>query len=348
MTWVVGGNCFNGFVCVADIQATISYPKHEKKPDKYFNCVQKIHKITKNLCVAFSGDIRSGLILINELRIYVASYLKENEYFDIDGQSKVVRSFLKMTYREINPGGESPKLHLLFLWNSQEGDGLAFKPFCMRFRSPEFNMTSVPIPGLIQIGSGSADPRYKAIAGFLSGEDTETPEFNAIFNSDNIPGIWTVSKFKNMLFHEAVNIGLHGVSKTLISFESVIPYADLFSENTHYKLNTVFKKLGVVSSIKKTANHSYHEYIIDPEKTKNIIENLIVNDINSFVNLTETLREGVESIDMSALHQLPTVKVDLIWGKEEIHVSRLLTTWDEMVVFFKKHNINMRACTATG
>ncbi len=41
MTWVVGGNCFNGFVCVADIQATITLTGGEVR---YFNCIQKYTK----------------------------------------------------------------------------------------------------------------------------------------------------------------------------------------------------------------------------------------------------------------------------------------------------------------
>jgi hypothetical protein len=347
MTWVVGGNCFNGFVCVADIQATISYPKQERRPEQYFNCVQKIHKITKNLCVAFSGDIRSGLKIINELRLYVANYLKDDEYFDIDGQSLAVRSFLKWAYRQINPGIESPSLHLLFLWNSQDGDGLIFKPFCMKFRSPEFNMTSVPIPGLLQLGSGSADPKYKAIAAFLSGDDAQTPEYNAIFDSENIPGIWTVSKFKNLLFHEGANVSLPGVSKTLMSFESVIPYSELFSEAMHEKLTAAFKVLGVQYSTKKTANHSYNEVVIDPQKIKNTVRDLMGEDFEAAVRASDILSEGMQQVDMSVLYELPPITVDYIWGEEVVHSPHLITTWEGMVKFLKVHNIDMKACVAS-
>lgn len=346
MTWVVGGNCFNGFVCVADIQATIFYPKHEGKPNRYFNCVQKIHKITSNLCVAFAGDIRSGLLMVNELRLYIQGYLKDGEYFDIDGQSEIIRTFLKRTYQAINPGATKPALHLLFLWNSQEGDGLVFRPFCMRFKSPEFTMTSAAVPGLLQLGTGSQDPRYKAIAAFLSGQDVQTPEFRKIFNSSNVPGIWTVSKFKNMLFNEGAKVDLPGVSKTFISFESVIPYNELFTEDMHQRLRDAYKLLGIESSVKKTANHEYHEYVLDPEKVISNVESMTVNDTEALIGLSKTLREGYESIDMSPLHSLPSLRSDKIWGEEEVHVGTLLTTWEEMVDFFAMYKIDMQACTA--
>ncbi|MEZ8392524.1 hypothetical protein AB4252_06220 [Vibrio cyclitrophicus] len=98
MTWVVGGNCFNGFVCVADIQVTLEY---KNKPRKYYNSVQKIHKVYDNLCVAFSGDIRSGLIIIEDLQKNLHNSIKENEYFDLDGQSKELIEYLKTVYKKL-------------------------------------------------------------------------------------------------------------------------------------------------------------------------------------------------------------------------------------------------------
>lgn len=114
MTWVVGGNCFNGFVCVADIQATIIKSNGQTH---YYNCVQKIHKVTDNFCVAFSGDIRSGFKIVDFLRENIAYNFKEGEYFDIDGQSQDLINILKYAYNDANPRNKH-NVELMFLWNS--------------------------------------------------------------------------------------------------------------------------------------------------------------------------------------------------------------------------------------
>jgi hypothetical protein len=49
MSWIVSANCFNGLVCIGDIQATITF-NNGRKPE-HVNCVKKIHKIYDNLIV---------------------------------------------------------------------------------------------------------------------------------------------------------------------------------------------------------------------------------------------------------------------------------------------------------
>lgn len=94
MTWVVGGNCFNGFVCVADIQLTIEYA--DKSKNRYFNCLQKIHKVRDNLCVAFSGDVRTGLEMIADLTAWLEECIQPGRYFDIDGESAKLIQLLQI------------------------------------------------------------------------------------------------------------------------------------------------------------------------------------------------------------------------------------------------------------
>ncbi|WP_199770310.1 hypothetical protein [Dickeya zeae] len=179
MTWVVGGNCFNGYVCVADIQVTI---QRRGECDLYYNCVQKIHQISSNLCVAFSGDIRAGLSIIAEITYNLSLNMKENEYFDIDGQSSTLITLLQQLYQELYPGLYKPYVEFMFLWNAQEGDEIFFRPFCMKFKSPMFNMNSIPVPGLAQTGSGINNNAFNAITSFLTGKMSDSDEYQRIFS----------------------------------------------------------------------------------------------------------------------------------------------------------------------
>ena len=152
--------------------------------------MQKIHKVFDNLCVAFSGDIRSGLLIIEKLSIQIPQRMKENEYFDIDGQLAILVDYLNWLYKKFNPNSK-PFLELTFLWTAQEGD------------------------------------------------DGEI--YSALFGSiEATLKIWTVQKFKNLLFHEASKVNHSGVSRTLISFESVINYQDIYPAWIHSFIKEAF------------------------------------------------------------------------------------------------------------
>lgn len=343
MTWVVGGNCFNGFICIADIQATITIPG---KPNQYFNCVKKIHQVAKNLCVAFCGDIRTGLEIIQELERVISISMPEENYFDIDGYSKDIINLLQNHYLKLNPKNK-PIVEFMFLWNAQEGNESEFRPFCMRFKSPKFNMNSTQRIGLAKFGSGNNNESYRAIAAFLSGEIQQTDAFQKVFpGQTEAAPMWTVQKFKTMLFHEATNISFPGVSKSFISYESVIGPADLFPQNTLQELTKTFKRLGVTYESVKTANHDFTKVTLDPTAVKKNFAKLCQDDIKLVLSIKSQLRESLESINPEAIHKLPEVKFDFINGEEHIDCKDLISTWREMHLFLKQKKININACQA--
>jgi len=345
MTWVVGGNCFNGFVCVADIQATIEFS--DSKPNKYYNCVQKIHKVFDNLCVAFSGDIRSGLLIIEELSNQVQKNINENEYFDIDGQSSLIIDYLKGLYNEINPTTK-PFLELMFLWTAQEGEELSFRPFCMKFKSPEFRLNSTPQLGLSQSGSGINNKAYNSIFTFLSGKKSEEKEYNSLFgNIEDAPNVITVQKFKNLIFNEASKVSHAGVSKTLISFESVIPYKDIYPEWIQPYLTQVFSELGINYFTKDTANHYLNLVEMDFENILIKTKELQDEQPDRYEEIREILSVAKALEDYDGLCQLPPIVTDkFIDSEESIDSKVLITTWDGMVAFLKGKGINVKACSA--
>ncbi|MGC6095436.1 hypothetical protein [Citrobacter portucalensis] len=344
MTWVVGGNCFNGFVCVADIQATIQFTNGELR---YYNCVQKIHKVACNLCVAFSGDIRSGLKLIDVLRDNLKQNLNDDEYFDIDGQSKTLIELLKYFYNIYNPVNK-PQLELMFLWNSQEGDDLLYRPFCMKFKSPDFTMNSTALPGLSQSGSGMENKTFQAITAFLRGREISTPEYKDLFSDvEYAPNIITVQNFKNIILNEASKVAHPGISKSMISFESVIPYKDIYDEQQSKNVHEAFITLGLGSTEMKTANHRLFLSAFSASEVDKRLEHLRINHPFLYYSTKEILKNAREAINIQPLTKLPPIVTDQFKSnEEEIHANKLISSWQEMKQFLGEKGIHVSAMQA--
>ncbi|MCL6744184.1 MAG: hypothetical protein E6470_22120 [Enterobacteriaceae bacterium] len=345
MTWVVGGNCFNGFVCVADIQVTIISASGRVR---YFNCVQKIHQIGNNLCVAFSGDIRSGFKIIELLRENIAQNFHKDEYFDIDGQSKILIDFLKHCYNHINPV-HKPYLELMFLWNSQEGDGLLYRPFCMKFKSPNFTMNSTALPGLAQSGGGIKNSTFQAITSFLEGKEISTPEYERLFsNVQGAPQIITLKNFKNIILNEASKVDQPGISRTLISFESEIPYKDIFGEQQSRNLSEAFITLGLGSTKMKTEHYSLFLSVLSIPDIQKRLD--YIKRYNPFLynSTKEIIQQAQQSINIQPLTELPPIIVDrYVSNEEEIHSYKLIATWPELKAFLGEKGIRVSAMQAT-
>lgn len=344
MTLVVGGNCFNGFICIADIQATIKYKEGR---ELHFNCVNKIHKVFDNLCVAFSGDIRSGLLIIEDLKIYLNKYINENEYFDLDGQSAILVKYLKKTYKKINFNSK-PFLEFMFLWTAQEGDNSQFRPFCMKFKSPEFRMNSTPQLGVASSGSGVNNEYFHAIASFLSGTKYQTNVYEKLFQEHlEGPRIWTVQKFKTLFFNEATEVNFSGVSKTFISFESTIDYGNIFPEWAHTMLAQICNELGVKRINVKTKNDDLNLLKIEFEEVISRANMLNVMSPKKYEDIRSRLAAITRSANAESICVLPQIITDIrINADETIHAQPLISTWRDMVHFLKSENININACTA--
>lgn len=345
MTWVVGGNCFNGFVCVADIQATITLTGGEVR---YFNCVQKIHKIGSNLCVAFSGDIRSGFKIIELLRENIHQNFKEGEYFDIDGQSKTLVAFLKYCYEYINPN-HKPYIELMFLWNSQEGDGLLYRPFCMKFKSPNFIMNPTALPGVAQSGSGMTNSTFQAISSFLEGKEISTPEYKKLFsNVQGAPDIITLKNFKNIIMNEASKVNQPGISRTFVSFESEIPLNEIYSVQQRKNLSEAFITLGLGPTEMKTENYRLFLSVLSIPDVKKKLD--YIKQYNPFLynSTVEILQQVQKSVNIQPITELPPIVFDHHMNdEEEIHSYKLIATWPELKAFLGKKSINVSAMQAT-
>jgi hypothetical protein len=346
MTWIIGGNCYNGFACVADIQATISWPEG-KKPDEYFNCIQKIHTVYKNLCVAFSGDIKSGLLLIESLTLEMAESYKNNEYFDVDGQSKLLTNYLEKSYKIINKD-KKPNVELMFLWLSQEGDNLTFRPFVMTFKSPEFKLKSTPQLGVSKSGSGTQNHDHQSVEYFLSGGKNDIENNKNIFNKlKNIPNVWSVEAFKKFIFNEASKFNYPTVSKSMISFQSVIAYDEIYSASMHELLHKVFEEIGVLYKKEATPNYLLHLTEIDLHKVYEKITYIKNNDFEKYKNIATHLFLANESADFNVLHRLPKITSDFYLSQdEEIHSNHLLAKWSDFEQFFKNKHIDLSRCSA--
>ena len=73
MSWITSAKCFNGLVCIGDIQATITYPNGTVK---YINCIKKIYNIYDNLIVGFAGDIKVSLFNDRKTRAIIKNMAK--------------------------------------------------------------------------------------------------------------------------------------------------------------------------------------------------------------------------------------------------------------------------------
>lgn len=344
MTWVVGGNCFNGFVCVSDIQVTIEF---NGRPNKYFNCLQKVHKIHDNLCVAFSGDIKTALIIVEGLQVNIKERFKENEMFDIEGQSHIIKNYLQEMYKKIN-GESQPFVDFMFLWNSQREDDLHFTPSLVTFRSPNFNMTSTPVLNARETGYGRTDEQYNAIATLLSGKSKDTTEFNKLKGElVEIPRIWTVEKFKNFVFAEASKVNFPGVSKTLVCCESVIQYQSIFPSWVHDMLKVVFQQLGVKYQGINTANDLITQVELDKSVMDDIFKKMKQYEPDKLDFIRELLGTAMKHYDGSALTEVPKIEFSCsVDDNEKIDSETLFSKWEEVEGFLKQKGIKISACSA--
>ncbi|MBD1571590.1 hypothetical protein HC728_19530 [Aliivibrio sp. S10_S31] len=236
----------------------------------------------------------------------------------------------------------------MFLWNAQEGDNLHYTPYLMTFRSPTFNMSSTKVLEAKDTGFGKRDSKYNAISTLLSGKSNDSSEFKKLKGElENVPRIWTVEKFKNFVFAEASEINLPGVSKTLICFESVIEYKDIFPDWVSDMLKVVFEELGVNYTTKNTANHSVNLVEMDFNEIDKVIKDLQKNSPDKLEVLKFMLQSAVKEYDLECLYELPKItssyRVDDL---EIIHSPHLFTKWKDLRDFLKSNGECISACSA--
>ena len=186
------------------------------------------------------------------------------------------------------------------------------------------------------------------ILSFLSGRASDNENYRKLFGSiEEAPKIWTVQKFKNLLFHEASAVNFPGVSKSLISFESVIAYKDIYPAWINPVMADAFCELGVEYGNKNTANHNFNFAEIDFFKIDKKITYLQENHPERLEAIRVVLSVAEELKDMESICKLPKIASDQYVDDEEIiHSQKLITKWSDMVIFMNEKNIEAHACNA--
>lgn len=348
MTWIVGANCFNGFVSVSDIQATITFPDKSKK---YFNCVRKAHKIYDNLVVSFSGDIRSGLLIIDDLRALLESCLRQHEQiFDLDGQSDIIRNNLLVWYHRHNPS-LSPALELMFQWASFDDEDGIYRPYCWKFTAPEFKRKTAAPLTTDQSGSGLDNSDLNSIVTFLGGNESSCFEkYRNIFGSlERSRLVWTVRKFGNLLLNEAKRVSCEGVSRSFIRFECTIRYDRLLQdERAHQILRETASELGMEFDSSNSTGELLNIARADFEKIDERINSLRSKHPDKLRNLLRIISETQRMMNYNAIRECPNiVETFHLHENENIGRENIKSKWDDFRAFLHGNGIDLWACSAS-
>lgn len=344
MTWVIAGNCFNGFACVADIQMTLRYERR-RKPDRHFNCLKKIHVICNNLCIAFSGDVRTGLLLIELLKQEVPGALKEGEYFDLEGQTDELLRYLKAAYAAINPHHD-PYAELILAWNAQPGGELFFRPFCARIKFPEFHLSTTAEFESTASGSGAVESGYSEIRLFLNGLATTTPQYKSMFGDlGSERRLWTVSKLKNLAVKHASEFELPGVSKSMVSCLGTIDYAGIYDARHHARLETLFSKIGIARHKEATSRDLIVNHVLSVQRMQQAVLDMQEENPIELRAILNELREIHETRDYSSVARLPAMHEEFHGcAGEPVDSAELLGEWDSVRAFLDDRKIHSAAC----
>ena len=335
MSWITSAKCFNGLVCIGDIQATITFQNTNKK--KYVNCVKKVHHIYKNLVVGFAGDIKTALLMIEKLEIQLNSWLEKDTYFYLDGQSDYMIHNLKLLYDEIR-GDSLPHVELLFCWYSQDEDENNWTMYNWKFKSPNFVRDSNgSIQSPTQIGSGNQHQNFQNALAFLTGDsEKRTERYKKIFENAPDMIIWTITKYRNFLINQARQENFEGVSKSFHSFEAIVNYDKLYSKEDYKKIAEIYKQFDLEFSPIDVDG----DPIFGVEFSKHKLFEVLKKDPSTVVQAINTIEEINSRINIEALFEPPIFKEIFHRSLDELIEEHICSTWKEFTILMKnKYNI---------
>lgn len=343
MSWITSAKCFNGLVCIGDIQATITFQNTNKK--KYVNCVKKVHHIYKNLVVGFAGDIKTALLMIEKLKILLNNWLEKDTYFYLDGQSDLMIKNLQILYNEIR-GDSLPYVELLFCWYSQDEDENKWTMYNWKFKSPNFVRDSNgSIQSPTQIGSGNQHQNFQNALAFLTGDsEKRTEKYKEIFEDNPDIIIWTVRKYKNFLISQARQENFEGVSKSFHSFEAIVNYDKLYSKEDQEKITEIYKQFDLeLSPIDVDGDP-----IFGVEFSKDKLIEVVKKDPSIFIKTMKTIEEINSHINTEALFEPPIFKETFHKSSDELIEEPICSTWKEFKMLMKnKYNISFDSVGTT-
>ncbi len=333
MSWITSAKCFNGLVCIGDIQATITYPNGKVK---YINCIKKIYNIYDNLIVGFAGDIKVSLLMIEKLELLLKIWLKEGTLFDLDGQVYEFKENLKILYDEFR-GNAEPQVELLFCWYAQDENEYAWNLYNWKFVSPNFsNSSNGKLQSPIQIGSGNNHSNYQDSLKFLTGEQTKrNGKFKKLFETNPEMIVWTVTKYKKFLINQARQENFDGVSKSFYSYEAIINYDKLYSEEDNQKIKEISKKFGLEFQPKIFEDDT----IYGAEFSFDKLEDMLKKDPKYFIETWLEIEKIHKRINIASIFEKPEFKQEFFKPDNE-KVDKICTSWKEFDGFMRtKYNL---------
>jgi hypothetical protein len=347
MTWVVAANAFNGVVCVADVQMTVPYVDRSRTP-KYFNCLRKVHQLWRNAYVAFSEDVRMGLLLIADLKELLAQQLGEDEFFSLeDGNLEIIQRFLRDRYAA-HAGGKLPKLQLMLVWYYQEGDEAEWRTGCMRFIAPDFRFNSSGLLQVDQCGSGMHGKAFQALTEFLKGRPVEDAAlFERMFGSSEVPNVMTVKKMRNLLVREAGQEAFSGVSRSYMSVMAETNFAGLWKAEQHDMLVQLLKKAGMEERRDRTRADQLITHAFDIEAINQRVDAMKALYPQQYAQMQRDFAALYAAADPTALTKPPTfVEMVHLSEEEPLHADPLCATWEQVQAFMQRQGLPAAAAAA--
>ncbi|MFZ3053727.1 MAG: hypothetical protein WA099_09990 [Sulfuricurvum sp.] len=343
MSWVTSAKCFNGLVCIGDIQATITFQNLNKK--KYINCVKKVHHIYDNLIVGFAGDIKTALLMIEKLKIQLNDWLEKDTYFYLDGQSDKMVHNLQVLYDEIR-GGSQPYVELLFCWYSQDEDENKWTMYNWKFKSPNFVRDSNgTIQSPTQIGSGNQHQNFQNALAFLTGDsEKRTEKYKEIFESTPDMIIWTITKYRNFLINQARQENFPGVSKSFHSFDAIVNYDKLYTKEDHKKIDEIYKQF----DLEFEPINVDGDPIFGVEFSERKLLEAFNKDKLAFANTMNTIQKINSRVNIEALFEPPIFKEIFHRSSDEVIEDPICSTWVEFENLMKnKYKITFNSVGTT-
>ncbi len=343
MSWITSAKCFNGLVCIGDIQATITYSTGDIK---YINCIQKVYNIYDNLVVGFAGDIKVALLMIEKLKNLLSIWLEKDTLFDVDGQLYELRENLKLLYNEFR-GNSFPKVELLFCWYAQDENEYKWNLYNWKFISPNFaHSGDGKIQSPIQIGSGNNNENYQNSLKFLTGDQNKRSlKFEKIFKSNPEMIIWTISKYKNFLINQARQENFNGVSKSFHSFVATINYDKLYSKEDNDKIKEISRKFGLEFQPITHDSDTIHGVEFSVAKLKCMAD----NHPKKFYEIWKEIEEINKRINIASIYEKPIFTKEFHESNDEM-IDTICTSWKEFDILMKtKYKVTIgTVATATG
>lgn len=345
MTWVVGFNAFNGVLCVADVQVTV--PSWDGKKVRYFDCLKKVHRLWRNAYVAFSGDVRVALLMIEDLRQMIERDFSPEELFTFEDQLAVYQNNLQCLYK-IHAGRESPNVELLFAYLGQPDDQAEYVPALCRFRSPNFTFNASSRLQLDQCGSGKTNPALSVIAEFLAGRRSANTElYEQLFpNIPHPPLISTVKKARTLLTSEAALSASPGVSGTYCSVMAELGWDRLLPPNDQKRLRKVMLALGVQRYDAHTRADHLEGFVLDVDHVQTQIALLAEENPRLLMELIAEYQALSSNADASSLTELPEFVEEYHPCSGAPAIEDLCTTWPQVREYLKSRGIPLASCRA--